>query len=64
MPRYNVIDAVEAFLASGDEVKVVNISKYASLESAYLAFFQCIKNKRYKGCHVHKHKGKVYLIKD
>lgn len=64
MPRYNVIDAVEAFLASGDCAVKIDTSKYASLQSAYFSFYNCIRNKRIKGCHLHTYKENLYLIKD
>lgn len=64
MPKYNVIDALEAFLASDDCAVKIDISKYASMQSAYLTFYSCIQRKRIKGCHLHTYKESLYLIKD
>lgn len=64
MARNSIRDIVEDFLASGDVAVKIDVSKYASLLSAYYCFYNCIRNKCIKGCHLHTHKESLYLIKD
>ena len=64
MTTVTVRDIVDAFLASDDVAVKIDISKYSSRVSAYQCFYNCIRNKRIKGCHLHVHKESLYLIKD
>jgi hypothetical protein len=64
MPKYNVIEAIESFIASGEPLMKIDVSKYSSKESAHFSYYSCVRKKRIKGCRVCMRQGEIYLIRE